>query len=264
MSNHYHLCVKTPEPNLVEGMRWLQSTFANRFNRFRNERGHVFQGRYHAIILDGDAVDATTHYIHLNPARAGIVAAGNLERHIDSSFAQLWYPSRRWSFCDYQRGLTAAGGLNDTRSGRTKYREYLGWLAESDAEKKRQGFDQLSTGWLRGSDEFKESVIVVMDHNSSERVVEKEGTSIREARWERELQSELERLGKRESELAEDRKGADWKVELARNLRESLRASNSWIATRLSMGRASSVQSLVSRHRQLKPGEREAWSNIKS
>ena len=35
MRNHYHLAVKTPEPNLVEGMHWLQSTWATRFNRFR-------------------------------------------------------------------------------------------------------------------------------------------------------------------------------------------------------------------------------------
>ena len=52
MGNHYHLCVETPEPNLVEGMKWLQSTFANRFNRFRKANGHVFQGRYKAILLD--------------------------------------------------------------------------------------------------------------------------------------------------------------------------------------------------------------------
>jgi REP element-mobilizing transposase RayT len=44
MSNHYHLVIETPEPNLVEGMKWLQSTFATRFNRLYNERGHVFQG----------------------------------------------------------------------------------------------------------------------------------------------------------------------------------------------------------------------------
>src|SRR5690554_3673765 len=48
MSNHYHLLIETPEANLVAGMRWLQSTFANRFNRFRKENGHVFQGRYKA------------------------------------------------------------------------------------------------------------------------------------------------------------------------------------------------------------------------
>jgi REP element-mobilizing transposase RayT len=71
MGNHYHLCIQTPEGNLVQGMRWLQSTFANRFNRFRKESGHVFQGRYKAILLDEDAAGAVCHYIHLNPVRVG-------------------------------------------------------------------------------------------------------------------------------------------------------------------------------------------------
>ena len=39
MSNHYHLAVQTPQANLSEGMHWLQSTYATRFNRFRGERG---------------------------------------------------------------------------------------------------------------------------------------------------------------------------------------------------------------------------------
>ena len=42
MDNHYHLYFETPEPNLVEGMRWLQSTFANRLNRYHHANGHVF------------------------------------------------------------------------------------------------------------------------------------------------------------------------------------------------------------------------------
>lgn len=41
MKNHYHLAIGTPQGNLISGMQWLQSTFANRFNRFRKERGHV-------------------------------------------------------------------------------------------------------------------------------------------------------------------------------------------------------------------------------
>ena len=61
MINHYHLLIETPEPNLVVGMKWLQSTFANRFNRFRKENGHVFQGRYKAILLDGDAIGAVCY-----------------------------------------------------------------------------------------------------------------------------------------------------------------------------------------------------------
>ena len=51
MSNHFHLVVETPEPNLVVGMKWLQSTFATRFNRLRKERGHVFQGRSKRFLL---------------------------------------------------------------------------------------------------------------------------------------------------------------------------------------------------------------------
>lgn len=51
MRNHYHLALETPEPNLVEGMHWLQSTWATCFNRFRQERGHLFQGRYQALLI---------------------------------------------------------------------------------------------------------------------------------------------------------------------------------------------------------------------
>ena len=45
MRNHFHLAIETLEPTLGEGMHWLQSTLATRFNRFRQESGHLFQGR---------------------------------------------------------------------------------------------------------------------------------------------------------------------------------------------------------------------------
>ena len=64
MSNHYHLAVETPAGNLVAGMQWLQSTFANRFNRFRDEHGHVFQSRYKSLLVEeGDALGAVCDYI---------------------------------------------------------------------------------------------------------------------------------------------------------------------------------------------------------
>lgn len=52
MRNHYHLALETPQGNLVAGMQWLQATFANRFNKLRGERGHLFQGRYKALLVD--------------------------------------------------------------------------------------------------------------------------------------------------------------------------------------------------------------------
>ena len=52
MGNHYHLALETPEPNLSVGMKWLQGVFAARYNRFRKERGALFQGRFKSILLE--------------------------------------------------------------------------------------------------------------------------------------------------------------------------------------------------------------------
>ena len=74
MSNHYHLALETPKGNLVEGMRWLQGTFGNRFNKFTGERGHVFQGRYKALVVEpGRSLVGLVNYIHLNPVRAKLL-----------------------------------------------------------------------------------------------------------------------------------------------------------------------------------------------
>ena len=191
MGNHYHLCVETPHPNLVEGMRWLQSTFANRFNRFRKSNGHVFQGRYKAILLDGDAVGPVCHYIHLNPVRAGLVAASALQSHQDSSFARLWYPRRRRSFEFPKVSLEHAGGLSDSPAGRRKYREYLAWLSETDAERKRLGFENMTQGWAKGTKEFRKAVLDDLMDEQVFRVVEGEASEMREPRWERGLREAL-------------------------------------------------------------------------
>jgi putative transposase len=78
MTNHYHWLIETPEPNLVQGMKWFQNTFTRRFNVRRKRWGHVFGGRYKAVLLDPDDAggyyfESLIDYIHLNPARAGIV-----------------------------------------------------------------------------------------------------------------------------------------------------------------------------------------------
>ena len=75
MGNHYHLALETPEPNLSAGMKWLQGVFATRFNRFRKERGALFQGRFKSILLEENHLSALCAYIHLNPVRAELVEA---------------------------------------------------------------------------------------------------------------------------------------------------------------------------------------------
>ncbi|MBN1444903.1 MAG: transposase [Candidatus Omnitrophica bacterium] len=70
MPNHYHLVVATPRGNLSQSIGWLQVTYTIRFNRRHNRYGHLFQGRFKAILVDADAYAQTlTLYLHLNPVR---------------------------------------------------------------------------------------------------------------------------------------------------------------------------------------------------
>ena len=76
MSNHYHLLVETPEANLSQGMRQLNGVFTQRFNRAHERVGHVFQGRYKAILVQKESyLLELARYIVLNPVRAQMVRA---------------------------------------------------------------------------------------------------------------------------------------------------------------------------------------------
>jgi putative transposase len=79
MTNHFHLVIRTPEGNLVYGMKWLQSTFANRYHHYRKVHGKLFQGRYKSLIVEeGSYLGALLHYANLNPVRARIVDVAGL------------------------------------------------------------------------------------------------------------------------------------------------------------------------------------------
>ena len=72
MGNHYHLVVRTPVPNLPDGMRELGSSYAQRFNRGRERPGPVFEGRYKAKLIQSDAhYIVTLRYLALNPVAHG-------------------------------------------------------------------------------------------------------------------------------------------------------------------------------------------------
>jgi len=74
MSNHYHLLVETPDGNLSKGMRHLNGVYTQRFNRRHSRVGHVFQGRYKAILVQKESyLLELARYIVLNPVRAEMV-----------------------------------------------------------------------------------------------------------------------------------------------------------------------------------------------
>ena len=74
MDNYYHLLVQTPDGNLSKGMRQLNGVYSQAYNRRHNKVGHLFQGRYKAILVDEDAyLLELARYIVLNPVKAMMV-----------------------------------------------------------------------------------------------------------------------------------------------------------------------------------------------
>ena len=85
MRHHYHLLIETPDANLSKGMRQLNGVYTQRFNRTHARVGHVFQGRFKAILVHKDSyLLELARYVVLNPLRAKMVR--RLERWRWSSF----------------------------------------------------------------------------------------------------------------------------------------------------------------------------------
>jgi REP element-mobilizing transposase RayT len=75
MDNHYHLVLETPTPNLSRALRHLNGVYTQRFNRRHHRVGHLFQGRFKAILIERDSyLLEVCRYVVLNPVRAGAVA----------------------------------------------------------------------------------------------------------------------------------------------------------------------------------------------
>lgn len=74
MTNHYHLLIETPDGNLALGMRQLNGVYTQLFNKFHGRTGHLFQGRYKAILIQKDShLLEVCRYVVLNPVRARMV-----------------------------------------------------------------------------------------------------------------------------------------------------------------------------------------------
>lgn len=93
MGNHYHLVVKTHQPNLSAAMHWLQVSYTVWHNSRHQRSGHLFQGRFKAFIVQGDTyLRRLLLYVHRNPLRAGLVE--RLRDYPWSSYSALAYNRR--------------------------------------------------------------------------------------------------------------------------------------------------------------------------
>jgi putative transposase len=244
MRNHYHLAVGTPQANLVEGMHWLQSTFATRFNRLRQERGHLFQGRYQALLLeDAAALSRVVDYIHLNPVRAGVVPPARVAEFRWSSLRHFSQEARpKELICATWLGHH---GWEDSSVGLQHYVSYLADLAEDEAAQKRLGLEKLSVGWAIGTQGWRRQVAKDHAHLALNPGLEaKELHDFKEERWRSVLEQGLSSAGKTVLDIKNDIARSRWKINLAIELRKSS-APYPWIAQALKMGKPGSVRAYL-------------------
>ncbi|MGH8018797.1 MAG: transposase [Opitutaceae bacterium] len=261
MGNHYHLALEMPQGNLTAGMRWLQSVYASRFNRFRAERGHLFQGRFKSLAVeDRERLGWLAHYIHLNPVRARICEASELASYRWSS---LWYlnePRQRPAFLNLETCLAGAGGLKDTPAGRRNYGRYLAWLAADEPARKAAEFERMSRGWAIGSTKFQEAVAQEEQKmRASGKLTQAEARAARELVWLATLKRCMRVLGRGAPQAQGDAKSADWKVAIAAFMKQRLLGTNQWLAQQLNMGSPFAVSRYAG---ELEQGKRRGASKL--
>jgi len=116
MGNHYHLVIETPEANLSRGMRSLNGEYTQAFNRYHRRPGHVFQGRYKAVVVEKEShLLEVCRYVVLNPVRARGMGAKRPEDWVWSSYRATVglagvpsFLSTAWVLARFGRGRTAA------------------------------------------------------------------------------------------------------------------------------------------------------------
>lgn len=247
MRNHYHVALETPEPNLVAGMHWLQSAWCTRFNRFRKESGHLFQGRYRSLLVEDIAVlGKVVDYIHLNPVRAKIIDPKQVNAFRWSSLASI-AKGPGW-VCD--DGWRARGRYGAEESERRAYADYLKAVGEDEAAWERLGLTGLSKGWAIGSSGWRR--IIAKEHaqmSLNPGLSREEVEGFRQAKWESDLADALQVRGRSEADLATRPRLQPWKLELADRLQREAGISLAWLANRLQMGKSNSLRSYLSRAR---------------
>jgi putative transposase len=247
MSNHFHLVVETPKANLVAGMKWFLGTYTGRFNRRHKLYGHLFSGRYKALIVDGSGTGylrTVCDYVHLNPARARLLSdEQKLTAYRWSSYGEyLKRSGRRVNWLRVDRLLGEMGIPRDSAAGR---REFGRWMELRRWEGKPEEWKRVRRGWCLGGQKFRKELLAEMAERVGESHYGEERQESGEAKAERIVEEELRRRGWTKRSLGERRKGDPEKVKMALRLRRESIMTLKWIARRLAMGSWTNVSNCL-------------------
>jgi REP element-mobilizing transposase RayT len=238
MSNHFHLVVETPQANLVAGMKWFLGTYTSRFNRRHKLFGHLFSGRYKALIVDGSGdgyLRTVCDYVHLNPVRAKLLGLDQpLRVYRWSSYGEyLKKPRKRVGWLRVERLFGEMGIPQDSTAGR---RQFERMMEQRRGLEDPQGLKAVRRGWFLGDEPFRQELLEQMTRKMGRNHGGDERQETAEAQAVRIVAEELRRRKWGPSELDRRRKGDPEKVRIARRLRMETTMTLNWIAQRLKMG----------------------------
>ena len=239
MPNHFHLLLSTPRGNLSIGMQWLLSTFATRFNRFRKESGHVFQGRYRYVVAPTRAsAGRMFDYVHLNHIRKGLCELTTLEDSADNSLYLLRRTAERPPF-RLDLGLRRFTGCADDSDGHLAYVRRLKWVlaADPDGAISRAAMNQLTED---------PTLLSAAPSPPEAGLTQPEIRAIDEQHRDDFLQAALVDAVKNKDDIVAEAKGARWKAKIAFALSQNTTATTGWIACQLNMGSAGYVRKILS------------------
>jgi len=151
LPNHYHLVVRTHRANLPQFMHHLNTAYTVWTNRKYRRTGHLFEGRYKAIVMQEDGyLRSVTVYVCLNPARVRSVRGlplgeklALLKRHVWGSYAEyaLGRSAERWPSVSCEAVWGDLGGASQ-RDGQKQFRQHVaGWM-EADRLRHEKAPDQ--------------------------------------------------------------------------------------------------------------------------
>ena len=251
MINHFHLVLETPKGNLVAGMKWFLGAYTARFNRAHRLSGHLFGGRYKALLVDVGSrgyMSTACDYVHLNPARAGLLRAEDpLRAYPWSSYpAYLASPARRPLWLRVDRVLGECGIPKDDQGGRKRFERIM---EERRRRESPQQYEQMRRGWYVGAEAFRQGLLAEVEERRGEAHYGRELAESAEAKAERLIEEALKQLNWDEVRLQEEAKCHPAKIRLATTLRAETTVTLKWIAERLHMGTWTNVSSLLSRQR---------------
>jgi putative transposase len=265
MGNHVHFLLETPEPNLVAGMKWLLGVFSQGWNRRRRRRGHLFQGRYKAVVVNGEECDAhylriVADYIHLNPVRAGLVGGTTGKTLLDyphSSFPGYASKKMRPAWMETAKVLRSF----ELDVGRRGARAYTNYLEQRASDRKGtlndEALNELRRGWYLGEKSFGDRLLECLADQirPKRRKGSVAGPAARahdEAEAERIVSACLKalRLPKEAAKLVGRGRWLEEKALTANLVKQHTGARNAWVAERLGMGHESSVSRAVRRVRE--------------